>query len=107
MFHEAANLDFHKQAGIPYLWLPIAIDSVSSQGQMQEFREFVDRQNGLSRGVAVHCSTGRHRTGTIMAAYLIGTGLSHQNAMKMILKANPSIELPEPPALFLQALASN
>ncbi len=107
VFHDSDNLNLYHQAEIPALWLPIAIDSVPSQAQLQKFQAFVEQQNGLGHAVAVHCSTGRHRTGTMIAAYLIRAGQSYQNAMKTILEANPDIELPEPQFLFLQALAQN
>lgn len=68
VFHDASNLDLYQQAGIPHLWIPIEVDAAPSQEQIQAFRDFVDNQNRLDRAVAVHCSTGRHRTGTILAS---------------------------------------
>jgi protein-tyrosine phosphatase len=105
VFHNCDNLNLYQEAGIPYLWLPIEIDAVPNPVQIQEFRHFVERQNRLGHAVAVHCSTGKHRTGTMLAAYLIGSDLSYENAMKAILDANPSIELPKNQAVFLQELA--
>lgn len=105
VFHEASNLELYQQVGIPALWLPIKIDAAPSQEQIQKFQNFVDHQNHLGRAVAVHCSTGRHRTGTILASYLINTGSSYEVAMRTILDANPDIELPTTQAAFLQNLA--
>lgn len=105
VFHDASNLDLYQQVGIPYLWIPIKIDAAPSQEQIQEFQEFVDHQNRLGRAVAVHCSTGRHRTGTILASYLIHASSSYEAAMRTILDANPTIELPSTQAVFLQNLA--
>ncbi|MBW4515875.1 MAG: dual specificity protein phosphatase family protein [Timaviella obliquedivisa GSE-PSE-MK23-08B] len=105
VFHDSSNLNFYQQIRIPYLWLPIAVDSAPSPSQIQEFQNFVEHQNLLNLAVAVHCSTGKHRTGTLLAAYLIGTGLSYESTMKTILNANSSIELPETQAIFLQKLA--
>jgi len=107
VFHDSDNLNLYQQAEIPSLWLPIAIDSVPNQTQLQKFQAFVEQQNRLDHAVAIHCSTGRHRTGTMIAAYLITAGQSYREAMETILKANPSIELPESQSLFLQALAQN
>lgn len=105
VFHDSSNLNLYQQTGIPSIWLPIEIDSVPSQAQLQDFQNFVDHQNQLGHAVAVHCSTGRHRTGTILAAYLIRTGSSYEHAIKTILTANPNIELPESQSNFLQTLA--
>ncbi len=107
VFHESANLELYQQADVPHLWLPIAIDAAPSQTQIQEFQDFVSDQNCLGHAVAVHCSTGKHRTGTMIAAYLIATGLSYQDAMKTILVANLSIELPETQLTFLQEFAKS
>jgi protein-tyrosine phosphatase len=105
VFHNSDNLSLYQEAGIPHLWLPIEIDSVPNPVQIQEFQHFVESQNRLGHAVAVHCSTGKHRTGTMLAAYLIEVGLSYESAMKTILDANPSIELPKNQAIFLQELA--
>ncbi len=104
VFHEAINLDTYQQAHIPHIWLPIAIDSVPTSEQRQAFQQFVEQQMALGHGVAVHCSTGRHRTGTMLAAYLIQTGQTYEQAMATLLLANPEIELPIPQANFLQLL---
>ena len=105
VFHNSDNLNLYQQAEVPHLWLPIEIDSVPNPVQIQDFRDFVESQNRLGHAVAVHCSTGKHRTGTMLAAYLIGAGLSYENAMKTVLDANSSIELPKNQAIFLQELA--
>ncbi len=105
VFHDSASLDVYQQAGIPHLWLPIEVDSVPCQEQIQEFENFVESQNHLGHAVAVHCSTGKHRTGTMLAAYLIRAGWSYPNAMKTILDASSQTELPAEQTSFLQALA--
>lgn len=105
VFHDATNLELYQQSGIPYLWLPIAVDSVPTQEQMQQFQDFVDEQSRLGRGIAVHCSTGKHRTGTVLASYLIGLGSSYEEVMETILNANPDLELPKSQTAFLQQLA--
>ena len=104
VFHEASNLDLYQQAGIPFIWLPIAIDSVPNESQLQEFLDFVRYQNELGHAVAVHCSTGKHRTGTMLAAYLIKNGSSYSKAMSTLLSANSTIELPINQSTFLQGL---
>lgn len=104
VFHEASNLDLYQQAGIPFIWLPIAVDSVPSEPQLQEFLHFVHHQNELGHAVAVHCSTGKHRTGTMLAAYLIKNGSSYSEAMNILLSANSEIKLPSGQSTFLREL---
>jgi atypical dual specificity phosphatase len=104
VFHQPSNLALYQQAGIPHIWLPIAVDSVPNESQFQAFLDFVKQQNELGRAVAVHCSTGKHRTGTLLAAYLISTGQSYQDAMRSILEASCQTELPASQTAFLQVL---
>lgn len=104
VFHDASNLDLYQQAGIPFIWLPIEIDSVPNESQLQEFLDFVRHQSELGHAVAVHCSTGKHRTGTMLAAYLIKNGSSYSEAMNTLLSANSDIELPSSQSIFLREL---
>ncbi|MBD1841856.1 dual specificity protein phosphatase family protein, partial [Cyanobacteria bacterium FACHB-63] len=80
------------------------IDSVPNPEQLQNFQNFVNEQLDLDRAVAVHCSTGKHRTGTMIAAYLIQTGTFYESAMNIIYSANPNIHLPDSQITFLQSL---
>jgi atypical dual specificity phosphatase len=105
VFHEPANLELYQQAQIPNLWLPIAIDSGPTLEQIQLFQQFVEHQNQSGHAVAVHCSTGKHRTGTMLAAYLIQTGWSSQDAIQAVLKASAQTELPASQTTFLQNLS--
>jgi protein-tyrosine phosphatase len=102
---DRANLDVYQQVRIPYLWLPTKGGTAPSQEQIQELQTFVDQQNHLGHAVAVHCTSGRRRTGTILASYLIGAGSSYEDAIQTILVANPNVELREAQTTFLQALA--
>ena len=43
----------------------------------------------------------------MLAAYLINTGLSYDNAMQVIQSANPNAELREAQTTFLQKLAGS
>lgn len=105
VFHEPSNLDLYQEANLPFLWLPIAIDSVPTPEQLNEFVGFVQQHHQAGRAVAVHCSTGRHRTGTLLAAYLIRSGASYPDAIDTLVSANPAVHLPTAQSSFLQALA--
>jgi atypical dual specificity phosphatase len=47
-------------------------------------------------GVAVHCTAGKGRTGTVLAAYLVTTGLSAHAAIDRVRHLRPgSVETPD------------
>lgn len=102
---DPENLDLYQHSNIPHLWLPIKGGTVPSREQIQELQAFVDSQNRLGHAVAIHCTGGRRRTGTVLASYLINAGLSYKQAMQMIQYANPQVELRSAQIAFLQELA--
>ncbi len=101
------NLAMYQEQEIPYLWLPVSGGMAPDREQVRTFQVFVDEQNQLDRAVAVHCTGGRHRTGTMLAAYLIATGASYQAAIEMILQANPEAQLETVQKIFLRSLADS
>ncbi len=102
---DPSNLDLYEQANLPYRWLPTKGGTAPSPEQLQELQAFVEQQNQIGNAVAVHCTSGNRRTGTMLAAYLISTGLSYDNAMQRIQTANPDAELRQAQTTFLQKLA--
>ncbi len=103
---DPSNLDLYQQAGLSHLWLPTKGGTAPSPEQIQALQNFVDEQNQAGRAVAIHCTSGRRRTGTMLAAYLISSGLSYDQAMQSILTANPNVELREAQSTFLRELAN-
>lgn len=102
---DPSNLNLYQQAKISYLWLPIKGGTAPTHEQLQQLQSFIDNQNQLGNAVAVHCTSGRRRTGTMLAAYLIVKGSSYNEALETILNTNPHVELREAQTAFLQALA--
>lgn len=102
---DPANLDLYEQAGFPYRWLPTKGGTAPSQAQIQDLQNFVNEQNQLGHAVAVHCTSGNRRTGTMLAAYLIRLGATYAEAMQTIQIANPQAELRDAQKIFLQELA--
>lgn len=100
---DPANLDLYQQSHIPYLWLPTKGGTAPTLEQVQKLRDFVDQQN--QSAIAIHCTNGKRRTATMLAAYLISSGSSYDDAMQLIHTNNPDIELREAQTLFLQDLA--
>lgn len=103
---DPTNLDLYQRSDIPHLWLPTKGGTAPSPEQIQELHHFVLSQNRLAHAVAVHCTSGRRRTGTMLAAYLILAGSSYDEAIQMIQNANPDAELREAQTTFLRDLAS-
>lgn len=102
---DPSNLDLYQQANLPHLWLPTPGGTAPNPEQIQELQNFIDQQNQFGNAVAVHCTSGRRRTGTMLASYLIQAGSSYDDAMQTILFANPDVELREAQITFLQDLA--
>lgn len=102
---DPSNLDLYQHENIPHLWLPTKGGSQPSREQVEELQTFVDSQNALGNAVAVHCTSGRRRTGTMLASYLICTGLSYHDAMQTIESANSQVELRKAQSNFLRELA--
>jgi protein-tyrosine phosphatase len=104
---DPSNLDSYEQADLPYRWLPTKGGTAPSKEQIQELEDFVEQQNQLGHAVAVHCTSGNRRTGTMLAAYLIQIGSSYDDAMEVIQAANPNAELREAQITFLRSLAES
>lgn len=102
---DPSNLDLYQQANIPHLWLPTKGGTQPSREQVEKLQNFVDSQNLIGNAVAVHCTSGRRRTGTMLASYLICTGSSYNHAMQTIENANSEVELREAQSSFLRELA--
>jgi atypical dual specificity phosphatase len=103
---DPSNLDGYQQAEIPYLWLPMQGGTAPSLEQIRDLQQFIEIQNRHGLGVAVHCTNGRRRTGTMLAAYLIQSGSAYEDAIQTLKLAHPDLELREAQTAFLQALAT-
>ena len=104
---DRSNLDLYQKGNIPHLWLPIKGGTAPSLEQLQELQKFIDTQKGIGNAVAVHCTSGRRRTGTILASYLIYTGSSYNDTIQKIQHVNPDVELREAQSTFLRELEEN
>ena len=104
---DPSNLELYEQASLPYHWLPTTGGKAPSPEQIQELQTFIEQQNQLDHAVAVHCTSGNRRTGTMLAAYLIRIGSSFDDAMQVIKSANPNAELREAQTNFLHDLAES
>jgi len=103
---DPSNLDLYQQAGLPHRWFPTTGGKAPTLEQIEEFVQFVNDQTVQSHRVVVHCSSGRRRTGTFLAAYLIQVGHSVEQALAAIEQSNPLVELRKAQIHFLENLGA-
>jgi atypical dual specificity phosphatase len=104
---DPSNLDLYDRVNIPFLWLPIQGGTPPSRDQIQELAHFIEAQQLQGLAVAVHCTNGLRRTGTMLAAYLIHVGSSYDAAIQIVQLANPQVELRSAQTDFLRSLAGD
>jgi atypical dual specificity phosphatase len=66
----------------------------------------MERHMEAGRAVAVHCHAGMGRTGTIVAAFLVWTGMGPDEAVAVIRGANPGYIQNEAQLLFVRRFAA-
>ncbi len=101
---EPSGILEYKQAGLAALWIPIIGGKAPVVEQVQQFVTFADPIIAQEQAMAVHCTSGNRRTGTLLAAYLVAKGEEPSTAIKRIQQARPTAELREPQIQFLQEL---
>lgn len=104
LLSDDSNLDLYQQNNIPHIWVPVLGGTAPSLEQLNQIKTFVDDQNHLGNAVAVHCFSGRRRTGTVLAALLIRQGNSYEKALNILLTINPDIDFREKQITFLKNL---
>ncbi len=79
--------------GIEALHIPIEDFTAPSQAQMLNYAAYVARAVDQGAPLATHCHAGQGRTGTMLAAWLVSTGRTGQDAIDTIRALRPgSIE---------------
>lgn len=74
-----------------YMYLPTVDNEPPTLGQLREGVAFIAAEIGRGGGVYVHCRSGVGRAATMVAAYLISTGLTPDQAWARIREARPFI----------------
>ncbi|MBI4239402.1 dual specificity protein phosphatase family protein [Candidatus Uhrbacteria bacterium] len=78
-----------------YLWLPVTDHTPPTDDQMHTGAAFIESVLSLGKKIYVHCKNGHGRAPTLVAAYLISTGKSVQDALSLIKEKRPVVHLEE------------
>ncbi|NET55838.1 MAG: protein phosphatase [Symploca sp. SIO2E6] len=101
---EPSGIKEYQEGGFQALWLPITGGKPPTVEQVKQFIEFAKPLIETNQPVVVHCTSGNRRTGTLLAAYLVGLGEDPQRAISMVQEARPTAELRDAQREFLLKL---
>jgi atypical dual specificity phosphatase len=104
---EPSGIKEYKETGFQALWLPITGGKPPTIEQVKQFVRFVKPLIEKNQPVAVHCTSGNRRTGTLLAAYLVAEGELPITAISLVEKARPTAELREAQREFLFNLSQS
>ncbi|HVK17883.1 MAG TPA: dual specificity protein phosphatase family protein [Fimbriiglobus sp.] len=76
-------------AGLMSVHVPIVDYTAPTERQLDLCVDAIARAQRSGMGVAVHCTAGKGRTGTILAAYLVTTGQSARAAIDRVRHLRP------------------
>ena len=74
---------------LTHIHIPFPDMSAPSMGMMTQFVDTLSALVSKGRKVAVHCGAGLGRTGTMLACYLVSTGLSAERAISEVRLRRP------------------
>lgn len=83
-----------REFGMDYFHLPIEDFSAPTQQQVLEAVQLMQANVDRGTGVLVHCRAGIGRTGTILACFLVHSGMGAEEAIREVRRLRPgSVEV--------------
>lgn len=83
-------------AGVLAVSVPVPDMEPPSDRQFDHILTTIRKAHATNMGVAIHCAAGLGRTGTVLAAYFVTTGLSAREALVKVRDLRPgSVETAE------------
>lgn len=76
-----------------YLWLPIEDHTAPTQDCFDLGVSHISQLIALGKKVYVHCKNGHGRAPTMVAAYLVSTGMTVKEAIAFLLEKRPGVHL--------------
>lgn len=104
LLDDQENLAMYEQHPIDFCWLPVKGGTAPSAEQVDEGAAFAKKIHQQGKAIAVHCTGGKKRTGTLIAALLVQSGHSADDALAALHTANPTIALSEGQISLLREL---
>lgn len=89
-----------------YCHLPTEDDAAPTLEQLRQGVAFIEKEVAAGGKVYIHCAGGVGRAPTMAAAYFISQGMSLEEAIALIKKARPFIDLTPPQLARLREFAS-
>jgi atypical dual specificity phosphatase len=84
------------EAGLMLVSVPVPDMEPPTDRQLDHVLETIRRANASRLGVAVHCTAGLGRTGTVLAAYFVAQGMGARDAVARVRDLRPgSVETTE------------
>jgi atypical dual specificity phosphatase len=81
------------EAGLFSMHLPVEDMQAPTQTQIDQAVAAIDKAHANKLGVAIHCTAGKGRTGTLLACWFVAHGLTPRDAITRVRRLRPgSIE---------------
>lgn len=102
LLDDKDNHDLYNSQGMDFLWLPVKGGTPPTKDQVKSCYDFLMLTNSKKKALAIHCSNGRKRTGTILASMLMSDGMGAEEAIQLIQELNPEAKMSESQIEFLR-----